>query len=266
MRFAILPMLALLPLAIQPSVQAAAKAQPVEYKEDTVSLQGTLVSDPATKARKPGIVLFPDWMGVSDYSRKKAEEIAKLGYVVLVADVYGKGKTPTNEKEAAAFAGIYKSDRALMRKRAQAGLTRLKAAPGVDTSRLAAMGYCFGGTVALELGRSGADLDGIASVHGNLDTPDPSLAKNIKGSVLVLHGAADPFVPPEQVKNFQDEMTNAGVDWYMESFGGAVHSFTKPEAGSDPSKGQAYNPKADARASEALKDFYAGIFAPAAKK
>lgn len=265
MRLAILPILAL-PFALLPSVHAAAKAQAVEYKDDTVALQGTLVSDPATKSRKPGIVLFPDWMGVSDYARQKAEQIAKLGYVVFVADVYGKGKSPANDKEAAALSGIYKSDRVLMRKRAQAGLARLKAAPGVDTARVAAMGYCFGGTVALELGRSGADLDGIASVHGNLDTPDPALAKNIKGSVLVLHGAADPFVPPEQVKNFQDEMTAAGVDWYMESFGGAVHSFTKPEAGSDPSKGQAYNPKADARSSEALKDFYSGVFAPGSKK
>jgi dienelactone hydrolase len=184
-----------------------------------------------------------------------------------VADIYGKGNNPADAKGAAATSAKYKSDRPLMRKRAAAGLARLKQVPGVDTTRLAAMGYCFGGTVALELARSGADLRGAVSVHGNLDTPDLSMAKAIKGTILVLHGANDPYVPAEQVKNFQDEMRKAEVDWYMISFGNAVHSFTKPEAGDDPSDGQAYNAKADARSFEAMKDFYAEVFkaAPAKK-
>lgn len=258
--------LLVLPLALLASAHAAAKSQPVEYRDDTLTLQGILVSDPAKGGKRPGIVLFPDWMGVSEFAKAKAEGFAKQGYVVLVADVFGKGKRPSNDKEAAAMAGIYKSDRPLMRKRAEAGLAQLKSTAGVDTTRLAAMGYCFGGTVALELARTGADLDGTASVHGNLDTPDPAMAKNIKGQVLVLHGAADPYVPAQQVQNFQDEMNKAGVDWYMEAFGGAVHAFTKPEAGNDPSKGQAYHTKADARASKALKDFYAEIFAAQVSK
>jgi dienelactone hydrolase len=241
-------------------LQGAVTAKPVEYKADTVTLAGILVSDPAAKEKRPGIVLFSDWMGVGENAKAKAEKIAALGYTVLVADVYGKGNNPADAKAAAAASGKYKSDRPLMRKRAAAGLARLKQVPGVDTSRLAAMGYCFGGTVALELARTGAGLRGAVSVHGNLDTPDPAMAKAIKGTVLALHGANDPYVPPEQVRNFQDEMRKAEVDWYMMSFGNAVHSFTKPEAGDDPSDGQAYDAKADARSFEAMKDFYAEVF------
>lgn len=261
MRLSFLPLLA----CVAAPVLAAPKAQPVDYKQDTVALQGILVTDPAAgagaaKGKRPGVVLFTDWMGVSESAQAKAAQVAKLGYVVFVADVYGKGKKPKDNKEAGAMAAVYKSDRNLMRQRAQAGLAQLKAAPGVDTTRLGAMGYCFGGTVALELARSGADLDGAASIHGNLDTPDPAMARNIKGSILVLHGAADPYVPAQQLKNFQDEMHGSKVDWRMVSYGGAVHSFTKPEAGNDPSQGQAYDPKADARSSEELKDFFAEIF------
>lgn len=243
------------------AAHGAAKTSTVEYKQDTVALQGLLVTDAAGKGKRPGIVLFSDWMGVTDYARSKAEQVARMGYVVFVADIYGKGRNPRDDKEAGAIAAIYKSDRVLMRQRAEAGLAQLRSAAGVDTTRLAAMGFCFGGTVALELARTGADLDGVASVHGNLDTPNRELAANIKGAVLVLHGADDPYVPAEQVRNFQDEMRSAGVDWSMIYFGGAVHSFTKPAAGNDPAKGQAYNPKVEARSLAALKEFYREIFA-----
>jgi dienelactone hydrolase len=254
-------LVSLLLLTLISPILGAPKSRPVEYKLDTVSLQGILVSEGGGK-NKPGVVLFTDWMGVGDHAQSQAEKVARMGYVVFVADIYGKGKNPKDTKEAGATAGIYKADRNLMRQRAAAGLAQLKASAGVDTTRLGAMGFCFGGTVALELARSGADLDATVSFHGNLDTPDPSLAKNIKGSVLVLHGADDPYVPADQVKAFQEEMRAAKVDWYMTAFGGAVHSFTKPAAGNDPSKGSAYHPKADARSFEELKDFLADSFAP----
>ena len=125
------------------------------------------------------------------------------------------------------------------------------------------MGYCFGGGVALELARSGAPLDGTISIHGSLDTPQPEQAKNIKGPILVLHGADDPFVPQDQVKAFRDEMRTAGTDWQLIEYGGAVHAFTNPTAGSDASKGMAYNPKADQRSFQAMADFYQEIFAVA---
>lgn len=247
-------------VSLASTANAAPKSRAVAYMQDTVALEGVLVTDGAGKAKRPGVILFTDWMGVSESAKAQAEKVARLGYVVFIADVYGKGRNPKDSKEAGALAGTYKSNRPLMRLRAQAGLAQLKAAAGVDTTRLGAMGFCFGGTVALELARTGADLDGTISLHGNLDTPDPALAKNIKGSVLILHGADDPYVPAQQVQNFQDEMRAAKVDWSLVAYGGAVHSFTKPEAGNDPAQGQAYHPKATERAFEALRDFYAEVF------
>ena len=242
------------------STQAAVQSKTVEYRQDTTALEGVLVSDASAKGKRPGILLVGDWMGVSDFARKQAEKVAQLGYVVLVADIYGKGVRPKDQKEAGTQAGIYRANRELMRARARAGLEQLLKSPGVDAGRTAAMGYCFGGGVVLELARSGADLDGVASFHGNLDTPHPEDARNIKGQVAVFHGADDPNVPAEQVAAFADEMRKAGVDWRLTKYGGAVHSFTNPQAGNDPSKGNAYNAKADRRSWEAMKDFYQEIF------
>ena len=147
-----------------------------------------------------------------------------------------------------------------MRARAAAGLEVLKNHKLTDTKHIAAIGYCFGGTTVLELARSGAEIAGVISFHGGLDTPAPEDARQIKAKVLALHGGDDPFVPVEHVIAFQDEMRKGGVDWQMVSYGGAVHSFTVPEAGNDPSKGMAYNEKADKRSWEAAKTFFTEIF------
>lgn len=147
-----------------------------------------------------------------------------------------------------------------MRERAKAGLETLKAQKQVDRNRLAAIGYCFGGTTVLELARSGADLKGTVSFHGGLATPNSADAKNITGRVLALHGADDPFVKADEVAAFQDEMRTAGVDWQLNIYGGAVHGFTNPEAGNDNKKGAAYNEKADKRSWEAMKVFFREIF------
>ncbi|MEO7959761.1 MAG: dienelactone hydrolase family protein [Fibrobacteria bacterium] len=237
------------------------KTEAVAYKQDTAALEGLLAYDAALTGRRPGIVLVPDWMGVTDLAKKYAEKVAKLGYVVLVADIYGKAQRPKDMKEASALSGFYKNDRALMQARARAAYDQLRKSPRVDISRIAAMGYCFGGGVALELARSGAGLEGTVSFHGNLDTPHPEQAKQIKGQVLVQHGADDPFVPQDQVKGFMDEMRAAGVDWHLIQYGGAVHGFTNPNAGGDNSKGMAYNAKADKRSFQAMADFYQEIFA-----
>lgn len=241
---------------------AAVKTETVAYMQDTASLEGLLVYD-TVKGKKPGILLVPDWMGVSDVAKQYAEKVAKLGYIVLVADIYGKGIRPQDQKVAGALAGIYRGNRDLMQARAQAGLAQLLKSARVDTSRIAAMGYCFGGGVALELARSGANLDGFVSFHGNLDTPHPEQAKNIKGPVLVLHGAEDPFVPEEQVNAFKEEMRKGKADWTLTQYSGAVHAFTNPTAGSDPSKGAAYDAKADKRSWSAMRDFYREIFSAA---
>src|SRR5262249_9688317 len=148
-----------------------------------------------------------------------------------------------NPQEAAQMAAPYKKDRHLMRARANAGLEVLRKQAKVDPARLAAIGYCFGGTTVLELARGGADLAGAVSFHGDLSPPNPTDARNIKGKVLALHGADDPFVPPDQVKAFEDEMRKAGVDWQLVMYGDAVHSFTNPSAGIDKKRGAAYNAK-----------------------
>jgi dienelactone hydrolase len=193
--------------------------------------------------------------------KKRAEQLAALGYVAFAADIYGKGVRPATPELSGKEAGKYRGkDRGPMRARAAAGLATLAGFPQVDASRLAVIGYCFGGTAALELARSGAQVLGTVSFHGGLDTPVPADALKIRGKVLVLHGADDPHVPPEQVASFQQEMRLAKVDWEMVYYGGAVHSFTNPDSGNDPSKGAAYNKAADKRSWEQMKLFFAEIF------
>jgi dienelactone hydrolase len=229
----------------------------VEYRHGDVVLEGYMAYDDAVQGKRPGVLVVHEWMGHNPYVRKRAEQLAKLGYVAFALDMYGKGVRAKDGTEAAALAGKYKGDRKLMRARAGAGLDVLRNHPMVDPRRLAAIGYCFGGTTVLELARGGADLVAVVSFHGGLDTPTPEDAKNIKGKVLALHGGDDPFVPTKQVEAFQEEMRNGGVDWQFFTYGGAVHSFTNPEAGNDNSKGAAYNEKADRRSWEDMRVFFA---------
>ena len=254
----LISIIAVLFLAV--TVQAEVRTEMVEYKQGDAVLEGYLAYDDAVKGKRPGVLIVHEWMGVNNYVKKRAEQLAKLGYIAFAADIYGKGVRPKTSDEAAAETKKYKTDRQLMRNRVNAGLDVLKKHKLVDTKRTAAIGYCFGGTTVLELGRSGADVAGIVSFHGGLDSLNPNDAKNIKGKVLALHGGDDPFVPAEQVAAFQDEMRKAGVDWNMVIYGGAVHSFTNPDSGNDNSKGAAYNEKADKRSWEDMKQFFSEIF------
>jgi dienelactone hydrolase len=241
---------------------ASLHTETVEYKQGDVVLEGYLAYDDSLKGKLPGVLIVHEWTGLGPYVKKRAEQIASLGYVAFAADIYGKGIRPKDAKEAAAQAGIYRADRKLMRERAKAGLEQLKSYKFVDPKRVAAMGYCFGGGVVLELARSGADISGVVSFHGNLDTPHPEDARNIKARILACHGANDPFVTMDQVTAFQNEMRAAGVDWQMIIYGNAVHSFTNPDSGNDPSKGAAYDEKADKRSWRAMVSFFREIFAP----
>jgi dienelactone hydrolase len=227
----------------------------VEYKDGDTVLEGFLAYDSKSK-NAPAVLLVHNWLGVGEGLKKKAEEVAALGYVAFAADIYGKGVRPS-AAEAGKISGLYKNDRPLFRRRLRAGLEVLKKQQGVDPKRLSAIGYCFGGTGVLELARSGAEVKSVVSFHGGLDSPTPADAKNIKGSVLALHGAEDPYVPEAQVKQFEDEMRGAGVDWQLVKYAKAVHAFTEPEAGNDPSKGAAYNELAAKRSWIAMKDFLA---------
>lgn len=244
---------------------AAVKSEPVEYKQGDTVLEGWLVYDDAGTGRRPGVLVAHDWYGVSDYVKGRAEQLAQLGYVAFVADIYGKGIRPQTSKDAAAVSGKLKDDRALIRARMNAALDILKNNPRVDPDRIAAIGYCFGGMAVLELARSGADIAGVVSFHGGLDTPTPQDAKNIRCKVLILHGADDPFASAAQVAAVEDEMRKAGVDYQITLYGGAVHAFTREDSGNDPSKGIAYNEKADKRSWQAMENFFEEIFTPAAK-
>jgi len=251
-------LLALTGLAV--NAEAAVKTRVVEYKQGNTVLEGFLAWDDTTTARRPGVLIVHEWTGLGPYVKKRAEMLAKLGYIAFAADIYGKGIRPSTPAEAGKIAGIYKNDRPLMRARARAGLDELLKQKGVDPKRVAAIGYCFGGTTVLELARDGADIRGVASFHGGLATPTPQDAKNIRAKVLAMHGADDPFVKPDEVAAFQDEMRKGGVDWQFISYGNAVHSFTNPDAGNDNSKGAAFNEKADKRSWGAMKQFFAEIF------
>lgn len=234
---------------------AAIVKKPLEYKVAGKTYEGYIVYDEAVSALRPGILVAHDWLGVTDKTKEKAEKIAELGYVVFAVDIYGKGVRPKTPEEAGQLAGMYKKDRTMLRMRMQEGLRVLRKQTNVDKNRIAAVGYCFGGTAALELARAGADIKDVVSFHGGLDSPKPEDGKKIKAKILALHGADDPFVPAPDLAAFEDEMRKAKVDWQLVKYGNAVHSFTDKTAGNDPSKGQAYNELADKRSWEAMKIF-----------
>jgi dienelactone hydrolase len=205
----------------------------VVYQIDGQPYESRLVFDSAdTTSSRPGLLMAPNWMGVSEGAEKIAKKVAEQGYVVLLADLYGQNLRPSNNDEAAAAMMPLKNDRQLLNVRTKAALAQLVAQTdvAVDADKIAVFGFCFGGCCALELARTGANLKAAISFHGTLDTPNPSDANNIKGKVLVLHGASDPLVPKEQLPAFEEEMNAANVDWQLLSYGGAFHSFTDPHA------------------------------------
>lgn len=233
--------------------QADIVVNPVAYQIDGQPYEGMLVYDDATREARPGLLMVPNWMGVTENAAKKAYRAGGSEYVVFVADLYGTDKRPENAEQAGKQASLLRSDRALMRKRVNAALEVFKAQTdtvALDTGKLAAIGFCFGGGAVLELARSGTGIGAVVSFHGNLDTPDPADAQAIRAPILVLHGADDPYVPAEQVRAFEAEMRAAGVDWQLISYGGAVHSFTDPTA---TMAGQAeYHPVVAERAFQAM--------------
>jgi dienelactone hydrolase len=253
--------LGLLVAMIPVAAQAKIVTQTVEYQEGGTTLEGFLAYDDAVKGKRPGVLVVHEWNGINDHTRQAARDLAALGYVALAADIYGKGVRPTDPKASGAEATKYRGgDRKNFRARLVAGLDQLKKDPRVDASKLGAIGFCFGGTGVIELARSGADLRGVVSFHGGLDSPAPADGKNIKARVLALHGADDPYVPAKDVEAFEKEMRDAKVDWQLVKYGGAVHSFTNQGAGNDPSKGAAYDERAARRAWEDMKQFFAETF------
>jgi dienelactone hydrolase len=250
----------LLALLTAATARAAVKTKEISYRDGGKELLGFLAYDDARTGKRPGVLIVHEWTGHNPYVRARAKQLAKLGYVAFALDMYGKGVLAKSPQEAARMAAPFKKDRKMMRARATAGLNVLREQPHVETRRLAAIGYCFGGTTVLELARGSADLAGVVSFHGDLSNPNLEDAKAIKAKVLALHGADDPFVPPEQVAAFEAEMRKAGADWQLVKYGDAVHSFTNPGAGDDKKRGAAYNGRADRRSFRAMLDFFDEIF------
>jgi dienelactone hydrolase len=241
--------------------QARLVTRTVEYRQDGAVLKGYLAYDDAVKGKRPGVLVMHEWWGLNDFARKQAEELAGLGYVALAADMYGQGAVTADPKEAARRAGELRGNKPLLRERARAALKVLAADKLADPGRLAAIGFCFGGTTVLELAYSGADLAGVVSFHGGLPPLAPEDAKNLRARILVLHGADDPHVPAAEIAVFQDSLRRAQADWQMVYFGGAVHSFTNPAAGSNKASGVAYDARAARRSWRCMQEFFQEIFA-----
>lgn len=235
---------------------AAMKSQPLEWQHDGTTFSGVLVYDDEGDARRPGVVMVPNWRGVNASAIAKAEQIADDDYVVLVADVYGKNVRPKDNDAAAAASKPLREDRSLLRARAAAALEALKSQAGnvpLDTRHIAAVGFCFGGTTVLEMARAGMPLAGVVSLHGGLSTPTPAVAGSGKVPILVLNGAADRSVTAEDIANFGAEMDAAKADWQFVNFSGAVHCFAESDANSPP--GCLYDPRAAKRAWKMMDNF-----------
>jgi dienelactone hydrolase len=236
------------------------KTQAHDYLHGETTCEGFWAYDESKPGKRPGILVVHEWNGLQDYMKKRCGMLAEMGYVAFAPDIFGKGVRAKSFPECEQISAPYYKDRALTRARARAGLEILQKHPMVDPSKIAATGYCFGGLVILELARTGANIAGVVSFHGQLNTPNPADGKNIKAKVLVLHGAIDPVVPPAEVAAFEKEMEDAKVDWQFISYGGAVHTFTNWNL---PTTGMpaAYNEKADKRSWIAMQDFFKEIFA-----
>lgn len=235
----------------------------ISYASGTTELKGFLAYDDAIEGKRPGILVVHEWWGQNDYARKRATMLAKLGYVAFALDMYGDGKTADHPKDAGKFSSEVMQNLAEGRARFDAAMDVLKRQPETDPEKIAAIGYCFGGAVVLQMARFGVDLKAVASFHGNLSTTSPAVEGKVKAKVLVCNGAADTFIPEEQIAAFKKEMESAGVDYTFESYDGAVHSFTNPgatEAGKKFNLPLAYDKEADEKSWRAMQALFDDVF------
>jgi dienelactone hydrolase len=235
----------------------------IDYQVGGTTLKGYLAYNDAIKGQRPGVLVVHEWWGLNDYVRKRARMLAKLGYAAFALDMYGDGKQAQHPDDARKFSSEVRKNLPLEKERFTAALDVLRGDKHVDPQRVAAIGYCFGGGVVLEMARRGVDLAGVASFHGMLATSDPAQAGEVKASILVMTGADDPFVPAEQVVQFKQEMDAAHVDYEVITYPGAKHGFTNPDADAYGQKFNlplAYNKTADQKSWQELKRFLQQIF------
>jgi dienelactone hydrolase len=223
-----------------------AQLKPISYKDAEQKLNGFAVAPEKKSINKPGILILPAWKGIDEHSKEVAQDLSKLGYYAFVADIYGEGNYPQDAKEAGEKSGFYKTNHKEYQKRIRLALEQLIKA-GANPDNIVVIGYCFGGTGALEAVRSNMNIKAGVSFHGGLGKEKGRFNNILKSKVLVLHGADDSFVPQKDIDAFQNEMRDGNADWQMIYYADAVHAFTEKSAGNDKSKGVAYNEKADRR-------------------
>jgi dienelactone hydrolase len=236
------------------------RSETLTYEADGLPMVSHLYYDAQADGRRAGVLVFPEAFGLGDHAKGRAERLASLGYLALACDLHGEGRTVDTLDEALELVGPLRAEPAHARARARGGLAALEGRPEVDPNKIAAIGFCYGGTMALELARSGAAIAGVVGFHSGLATVAPQDAKNIKGKVLVCIGADDPSISPEQRSAFEREMREGRVDWQMNIYGGVVHSFTNPEADQrgQPERAR-YDAKADTRSWAEMSSFFEEI-------
>ena len=247
----------------QASASANIQGKVVDYSSQGVVMRGYLAYDENIKRKRPGVLVVHEWWGHNEYARKRARMLVELGYTALAVDMYGDGKQAMHPDEAGKFSSGLMKNFDIARARFMAALDFLKQQPTVDPNRIAAIGYCFGGAIVLNMARQGVNLKGVASFHGSLTAVKPAQPGNVKTNILVLHGADDKFITPEQIEAFKEEMKTAGADFQFISYPGVIHSFTNPDADTYAKKFNlplAYNADADRKSWEELKKFFNTIF------
>jgi dienelactone hydrolase len=248
------------------SAQAALKTEEITYTDGRTEMKGYLAWDDAIEGARPGVLVVHEWWGLNAYARKRAEQLAGMGYAALAVDMYGDGKTTEHPAEAGEFASAVFTDLDAATARFRAARNTLAGHAVTDPDRIAAIGYCFGGGVVLHMARFGVDLRGVASFHGSLATQRPAQPGEVKAKVLVCNGADDPMVTAEQIRDFTREMDSAGVNYKFINYPGAVHSFTNPGAtavGEKLDMPLRYNQAADEASWQELQRFLQEIFATA---
>jgi dienelactone hydrolase len=259
MKLQIATLLALLGLS-PASAKLVTKA--VDYTDEKgTPLHGFVVYDDASSEKRPGVIVIHDWRGITDYTHTRADMLAKLGYIAFAADIYGVDVHADGPPAWMKQVGIYKGDRTLYRERARAAYNAFLKQPLLDSTRIAAIGYCFGGTGVIEMARDGLNLKGVVSFHGGLDSQPLSPSATIQAKVLALCGADDPYEKSEDMKAFEQQLRDNNVDYEIASYGHAVHAFTDPGVDALHQDGAKYNEPADKRSWQAMRDFFAEIFA-----
>ena len=242
------------------ALDAKVRTKTIDYKHKDVALRGHLAWDDAISGPRPAVIVVHEWWGLNDYAKKRAEQLAKMGYVALAVDMYGKGNVTEHAQKAGEWSRQIQQNMDQWMKRAELGVNILKKNELVDSSRIAAIGYCFGGSTVLQMAYSGMNIKGVVSFHGSLPVAKEDQAKNIKAKILVCHGSEDAFIPKTRIEQFQATLDKAKADWQFIAYAGAKHSFTNPGSDSHGMAGLKYNKNADQRSWKHMKMFFNEIF------